>query len=167
MLWFISFVELVCLVHDFIKIPMEKMNEENTKCVRSLLRCFAVELWRFISSTVLNGKLLCFRMDASVRSWIWWATMWGRDWMSWRGKRSHASGCCWRLNWTAPMHRVREVYVYVLIKWSWWARKNCSRKCLLWLQVFRWIMSSCWSSLNIWTLIIRTHLKPKTWSCLS
>ncbi len=77
----------------------------------SLLRCFAVELWRFISSTVLNGKLLCFRMDASVRSWIWWATMWGRDWMSWRGKRSHASGCCWRLNWTAPMHRV-SVFMY-------------------------------------------------------
>ncbi len=114
MLWFSSFVELVCLVHDFIKIPMEKMNEENTKCAQSLLRCFAFELWRFIISSVLqvlNGKLLCFRMDASVRSWIWWATMWGRGWMSWRGKRSHASGCCWRLNWTAPTHRV-SVFMY-------------------------------------------------------
>lgn len=153
------------------------MNGEYSNVAENVLRSVTFVLWSFIISSVVqvfNGKILNFRTDASVRSWIWWAIMWGLDWMSWRGKRSRVSGCCWRQNWTAPIRRVCLCITQVMLMskkicWFYWCDSHAyvHTNILLWLQVFRWITPLCWSSLNIWILIIRTHLRPKTWSCLS
>lgn len=63
----------------------------------------ASSIYMFISSWCPVSSV---RTVVLVKSWTWSVTTSGLDSMNWNGRRFLASGCCWRLNWTAQIHRV-------------------------------------------------------------